>query len=253
MDITKSIQNFDERRDIVVPGDKEATLHYCVEHFIHLANEAINKKNTFSVALSGGSTPASIYRLLSQKENRDRVDWSKVLVFWSDERAVPPEDKESNYHMAMEAGLSRLPLDSNNIFRMKAESDIEENALEYEKLIQSHIPEGVFDLVMLGMGEDGHTASLFPQTHGLHSGNRLVVANYIPDKKCWRMTFTFKSINEASHSVIYVMGKNKAQMLEKALSGPYTPDIIPIQRVGTLQKKALWILDAEIVSDFLIY
>ena len=246
------IQNFDERRDIVIPGNKEATIRFSVEHFICLANEAIEKNNLFSVALSGGSTPASIYRLLSQPEHRDKVDWSKILIFWSDERAVPPDDKDSNYRMSMESGFDSIPLNSNQIFRMKAEANIEENALEYEKLIQSVIPGGIFDFVMLGMGEDGHTASLFPQTHGLHTGNRLVVANYIPEKNCWRMTLTFKCINAANHAVIYVLGKGKASMVEKALSEPYSPDSIPIQRVGTQEKKALWVLDSEAISDFLL-
>lgn len=248
----EAIKFYDERRDVAMPGDKAATIHFCVEHFIYLANENIANKNSFSVALSGGSTPAAIFKALAQKENRERVDWSKVLLFWSDERDVPPNDKDSNYHMAMEAGLSDLPIASNHIFRMKAESDIEENALAYEKQITENIPNGVFDLVMLGMGEDGHTASLFPQSHGLHSGNRLVVANYIQDKKCWRMTLTFKCINAANHIVIYAMGKSKAEMLEKALAGPYIPDIIPIQRVGTLRSKALWVLDSDIISDFLL-
>jgi 6-phosphogluconolactonase len=246
------IQFFDERRDIAIPGDKEATIQFSVEHFIKVANESIEKKGMFAVALSGGSTPAAIFRLLASEENREKIDWSKVFLFWSDERAVRPEDKDSNYHMAMEAGFSSLPIKAENVFRMEAEDKIEENALKYENTILEKIPEGKFDLVMLGMGEDGHTASLFPQTHGLHAGNRLVVANYVPEKKCWRMTFTYKCINAAHHIVIYALGKAKAHMLEKALSEPYIPDMIPIQKVGTAENKALWILDAEILSDFLL-
>jgi 6-phosphogluconolactonase len=251
MKIEDVIQSYDERRDIAIPGDRDATILFSVEHFIEIANRAIEKNGKFTVALSGGTTPAAIFRLLAKEENRNRVNWSKVLFFWSDERAVPPYDRENNYHMAMESGLTSLPIDPKQIFRMEAEEHIEENAMKYEHLIQEKVPNESFDLMMLGMGEDGHTASLFPQTHGLHSGNRLVVANYVPEKKCWRMSMTFKCINDARHIVIYAMGKGKAHMLEKALSGPYNPDIIPIQRVGTPAHKALWILDADIISDFL--
>jgi 6-phosphogluconolactonase len=245
-------QFYDERRDIAMPGDRVATIRFCVEHFISVANENISQKNSFVVALSGGSTPAAIFKSLSSNENRNKVDWSKVVLFWSDERAVPPSDKDSNYHMAMESGLNNLPLVTSRIFRMKAEENIEENALIYENQIREIIPTGFFDMVMLGMGEDGHTASLFPQTHGLHSGNRLVVANFIPNMNCWRMTLTFKCINQANNIVIYAMGNGKADILKKVLNGPYIPDNLPIQKVGSLKNKALWILDADIISDFLI-
>ena len=102
---------------------------------------------------------------------------------------------------------------------------------------------------MLGMGEDGHTASLFPKTHGLHSLNRLVVANFVPQKNTWRITFTFEYINSAKNTVIYVLGKNKAPMLKKVLTSPYQPDLLPIQRIGTPEHKALWIVDKEALGD----
>lgn len=230
------IEWFDERRDIVIPDN---IIQYCVEHFIALANQAIADHGYFAVALSGGSTPNAIYKALAANENRSRIDWGKVHLYWSDERAVPPDSPQSNYRAAMDAGLSTLPIPSGHIFRMKAEDHIEEHALEYEKLLPK------LDLVMLGMGEDGHTASLFPNTHGLHSGERLVVANFIPKMECWRMTFTFKCINAAKNIAIYVMGESKQEMLNLALAGPYTPDVIPIQRVGTLETKALWITNLK--------
>ena len=242
------IQSFDDRRDIAMPGDKEATINFSVEHFIQLANEAIADHQFFSVALSGGSTPNAIFSALANPENRKRIDWNKVHLYWSDERAVPPDHPDSNYRAAMQAGLDSLSIPPDHIFRMKAETLIEEHALEYENLILSNLSEAVFDLVMLGMGEDGHTASLFPQTHGLHSANRLVVANFVPVKQCWRMTLTFKSINSAQNIAIYVLGKSKSTMLEKALFGPYTPDQIPIQRVGTAKNKALWITDIHLTK-----
>lgn len=237
------IQNFDERRDIIVPGDEKATIQFCVQHFIDLAIQAIADRGLFFVALSGGSTPKQIYKELASEHYRKAIDWSKVVLFWSDERSVPPENSESNFHMAMEAGLKDLPLDPKNIHRMKAETEIEEHAKEYEQLLKAKIPSHQFDLVMLGMGEDGHTASLFPKTHALHAPNRKVVANYVPEKNTWRMTLTYECIHEARHSVIYVIGKSKAETVKKIFTAPYNPDLYPIQKIGIPKNRVLWVLD----------
>ena len=237
------LKAFDERRNIAVPGDTQATIKYCVQHFLELAQEAIQDHGYFAVALSGGSTPKAIYEQLKAPENRNKVDWSAFLLFWSDERAVPPDHPESNYRMAMEAAFNELPIPKENIFRMKAEENIEKNAKAYEALILEKIPLKTFDLVMLGVGEDGHTASLFPHTHGLHVEERLVIANFIPAKETWRMTLTFKCINSAFHTCIYALGKGKADIVAKVLNGPFDPDEYPSQRIGTQARKSLWILD----------
>jgi len=238
----KSIESYDERRDIATPGDKDATIQFCVDHFIQLARESIANHGYFSVALSGGSTPKAIFEALSQEKNRKAVDWTRILLFWSDERPVPPDHQESNYRMAMDSGFNKLPISPDHIFRMKAEENIEESALEYEKQIEHVLPNGIFDLVMLGMGDDGHTASLFPLTHALHSGERLVVANYIPKLSTWRMTLTYTCINRARHIVIYVIGKNKSEMLKRVFSDTFDPDHLPVQNIGTATNKALWII-----------
>ena len=242
---------FDERRDIIVPGDQAATISYATKHFIQCAQKAITDRGRFFVALSGGSTPKAMYQSLSSPKNRDMIDWSKVWLFWGDERAVPPNDPQSNYHMAMEAGFKQLPLKKEQIFRMEAEKDIEQNALVYEQLIRKNVPNEQFDLVMLGMGDDGHTASLFPMTHGLQVTNRLVIANYNPTLKVWRMSLTFDCINKALLSVFYVLGATKAETVSKVLNGEYEPDILPSQRIGTPEHKALWILDTEAAQKLL--
>lgn len=239
------VNDFDERRTIVIPGNYTETLQFCVDQFIEIANSSVKNHGYFAVALSGGSTPKAIYQALASSINRNKIDWTKVLLFWSDERSVPPDHEDSNYHMAMEAGFSSLPLKPENIFRMKAEENIEENALEYEKLIQTHIPHKIFDAVLLGMGEDGHMASLFPLTHGLRVQNRLVIANFIPQKDTWRMSLTYDCINSAHHILLYVLGKNKEKMVAQALLGPYDPDILPVQKVGTSTHRALWIMDSD--------
>lgn len=242
-------RSFDERRDILVIGDREKTFAFCAEHFIESANKAIDDHGEFYVALSGGSTPKGIFARLAAPENRKRIPWNKVKLFWSDERSVLPDHPDSNYHMAMDSGLGTLGIPKENIFRMVAEKDLESNAEAYEKLILAKVPSASFDLVMLGMGDDGHTASLFPHTHGLHAADKLVVANFVPSQNAWRMSLTFECINAAKHSVIYVMGKGKSQTLQAVLTGPYTPDDLPIQKVGTPEHRALWIVDSEAATD----
>lgn len=235
------IHSLDLRRDIAVPGDHGATISYCVEHWIRIANESIKSRGAFYVALSGGSTPKVIFQALAN--NQERVDWEKVYLFWSDERCVAPDNPESNYKMAMDNGLSRIPIPKSQIFRMKGEVHPEESALEYDEVIHKNIPNQVFDLVMLGMGDDGHTASLFPKTHGLHTLKRDAIANYIPQKDCWRLTLTFDSINKARNIVIYVLGESKAEMVKSILFGAENINLLPSQKIGTPSNHALWILD----------
>ncbi len=235
--------NFDERRDLIVPGDYTQTLAFCVEHFLSTAKDAIRKHGSFFVALSGGSTPKAIYERLVTSPHAQEIAWSKVFLFWSDERTVPPDNPESNYKMAMDSGFSKLPIPGSQIFRMHAESEIEKNALEYERCIQKTLKNRPFDLMMLGMGEDGHTASLFPHTRGLKEEKRLAIANEIPQKNCWRMTLTFPCINHSENIALYVLGAPKKQMVEKVLHSPNQFEELPVQKVGTKEHKALWILD----------
>ena len=240
----EKIASFDQRRNMVIPGDAEETVIFCVHQFLQIGKNAIDTQGFFSVALSGGSTPNAIYQELSKPQYAQAIDWTKVLCFWSDERSVPPQDPESNYFNSMQAGLGKLPLLSKNIFRMKAEENIEENSKDYESFIREKVPSLQFDLIMLGMGEDGHTASLFPCTHGLHTKDRLVIANYVPQKNTWRMSLTYECIHMAKTVCIYVIGANKSATVKKVLLSPYDPDNLPIQRIGTPNHKALWILDS---------
>lgn len=239
-----TIEIYDSKRNYIVPGDKDKAIDYAVNEWVSIAKNAINDHDYFAVALSGGSTPKAIYKKLADTK-KNALDWSKVLLFWSDERAVPPNHSDSNYKMAMESGFSRLPIPKDHIFRLKGEGDVELNAKEYEKLILTKIPSKKFDLMMLGMGDDGHTASLFPKTHGLHAENRLVIANFIPEKDIWRLTVTFECINQSDKIHVYVLGEDKAYMAKTVFSGPYKPDEYPVQAVGTERNPALFILDTD--------
>ena len=245
--ITKKWQNnmktLDDRRNVIVPGNKEKTIDFCVQHFIDTAQDCINDHGIFSVALSGGSTPKAIFEKLAQPQKASQVDWSRVLLFWGDERSVLPTDPDSNYRMAMDAGLESLPIPPKNIFRMHAEKHIENNAISYEALIKTKIPSGIFDLVTLGMGDDGHTASLFPLTKALECSNKLVTENFIPQKDTWRMTLTYPCINASKNICFYVLGENKKDMLKQVLQGPFDPKNLPSQAIGSESTKALWIMD----------
>ncbi len=231
------IKTFDKRRTIALPGDEEKTIQFAVDHWIKTAQKAIASKGSFFVALSGGSTPKKIFSHFTPS----MLDWSSVYLFWSDERSVLPTDPESNYKMALDSGLGKLPIPKAQIFRMHAEKDIEENALLYEKKIKEIVPNASFDLIMLGMGEDGHTASLFPETKALREKDRLVVANSVPSKQTTRMTFTFPLINKAQEIVIYVLGKGKQDALENIFTNPSSS--LPATQVGSVLHPALWIID----------
>jgi len=229
---------YDQRRHLFIGKSENETLDFAAEHWVNTARRSIQQKGQFSVALSGGSTPGAIYQRLTFIRD---LDWSKVLLFWSDERAVPPNHSDSNYGNAMNY-FSQLPIPQHQIFRMKAEEDIEKNAIAYEDTIRKRLGKHLFDLVMLGVGEDGHTASLFPQTKALDVDERLVVANEVPQKNTIRMTLTFPCINQSSHIAIYALGKSKQAIVPKVLKAPILSNY-PSSCIGTLQNPALWILD----------
>lgn len=237
---------FDDRRYIAIAKDKTIAIDFAADHWITIAKESIQRHGAFYVALSGGSTPAAIFKTLAT-QHLYSIDWTKVFLFWSDERSVPPSDKDSNFHMSMESGLKSLPILPEHIFRMHAEEG-PQAAETYEQQILITIPEATFDLIMLGMGEDGHTASLFPHTEALQESDRLVVMNYVPEKTTWRMTFTYPLINRARNIVIYVLGNGKEDMVEKIFTGPTLLTQYPIQNVGTPTHRATWIMDVAAAS-----
>lgn len=233
------LKSWDDRRDYIIAGNAQETIAFSVEHWIHSAERAIQQRGRFTVALSGGSTPKAIYEQLIKA----KLDWSKIWLFWSDERAVPPDHPESNYHMAM-TFFNQVPIPKAQIFRMVAEKDLEKNARSYEETIRSILDKHLFDLVMLGIGEDGHTASLFPHTKALHETHHLVTANEIPDKKTSRMTLTFPCINQSAHTAIYALGASKHIIVPKTLDAAIDSEF-PASRIGTPEHKALWILDTD--------
>lgn len=239
-------QSIGEKWLIKMPGSLKSSLTYAVERWIELAQKACDDHDFFAVALSGGSTPLAIYEKLTSDAYKGQIPWEKILLFWSDERSVPSHHKDSNYYLAMDAGgFGHMPIKKKNIFRMQAEKDIAKNALIYEGLIRDVLKKRPFDLIMLGMGEDGHTASLFPHSAALHTGNRLVIENHVALLDTWRMTMTFELINRSCHTDVYVFGARKSEIVKKVFSSHYFPDEFPVQRLGTHERPACFILDDE--------
>lgn len=225
---------------VIIPGNHNETITFATQHFIDTAQSAIAEKGAFYVALSGGSTPKEIYQKLASPPFRNCIDWTRVHLFWSDERTVPPSDPSSNYHMAMTSGLDTLPISPLHIHRMRAEEEIDKNAALYEKLLPA-----CFDLIMLGMGDDGHTASLFPGTKALQETTRLITPNFVEKLNTWRMTFTYPLINQAKQAVIYVLGVHKQERLRSIFKKTPEDPEFPIEKIGTTQRPALWIVDQD--------
>lgn len=235
-------------RELIVPGDYEATLHFAACHFLEMVNNSIENCGKFVVALSGGSTPNAIYSSLEKLGSK--TDWSKVHLFWGDERPVPPDHPDSNYSAAMNAGLKNLPIPDIQIHRMIAEKNIEKEATNYEAAIRRECRGNAsFDLVMLGVGEDGHIASLFPNTGGLQELSRWVIANEVPQKNTTRMTITYPCIRAAKAVVIYALGKSKQSIISQVLHSPSTSKW-PASQVGTNSHPALWIVDTDAIAQY---
>lgn len=218
--------------------------------FLNDAAEAIGQRGAFFVALAGGTTPKNAYALLAQEPRRSSVDWNHVFVYFGDERCVPPESPESNYKMASDAFLNAVPLADGHVHRMRGEDDPLQAARDYaELLIQTMGDLPRFDLVMLGMGPDGHTASLFPGTDPLADNDRLVRAPYVEKFSTYRITFTPRVINNARHVVIATEGLPKAPALYAVREGPYDPLVHPIQIVEPANGRLTWLVDRAAAAE----
>jgi 6-phosphogluconolactonase len=222
------------------------------ERFVKVASEAIAAKGRFSVALSGGSTPRPVYALLASEAYAKRVHWASVHVFWGDERCVPPDHPQSNYRMAREALLDAVPIPQKNIHRIRGEDEPDSAATAYERELKTFFgtghdgktPATGFDLVFLGMGGDGHTASLFPGSPAVRETVRWVLAQYVEAASMWRITLTPVIINAARNITFLVSGSDKAPRLREVLEGPEQPELLPAQAIKPVQGRLLWLVDA---------
>ncbi len=233
---------------IKIFDDAEQLNRFAAEKFVEIANRSISPiKRSFAVALAGGSTPKSLYRLLGSDEYKNKIDWTQVHFFFGDERNVAPDDAESNYRMANENLFEPLKIPETNILRWQTElKDAEMTAFEYDvSLGMFFCTTPKLDLILLGMGDDGHTASLFPFTTALNETERIAVVNRVEKLDTIRFTLTFPAINNARNVIFLVKGADKAETLRAVLQGEFQPEKYPSQNVKPTNGNLFWLVDRE--------
>src|SRR5882724_5205723 len=240
------------QRDIRILADAAAITRRAADEFLKASSEAVAKNGVFNVAFAGGSTPKALYSMLADDPAyRAKLAWDKMRVFFGDERHVPPDHSESNFRMASEALFSKGLLKPEQIARIKGEyPDTEKAALEYELVLRTyfHLKDGQyprFDLVLLGMGDEGHTLSLFPGTKALHPGGRIVVHNWVGKFFTERVTITAETANHANRVLFMITRADKAPALKAVLEGPYEPEQLPAQFIQPVSGNALWLIDRD--------
>lgn len=245
--------------NVSIYPDAEFLARAAADHFIEIAEQAVRERGLFSVAFSGGNTPLMLYHLLATEPFSERVDWSRTHIFWGDERCVPPDHADSNYFRASQALLERVPIPPENIHRIPAELPPDEAALAYEETLlrffepqagQSGENEGGFDLALLGMGDDGHTASLFPGTPAIEEQARWVMAQYVDKLAAWRITLTPALLNRSRRVIFLVAGPGKSYTLQRVVYGTYFPDRYPAQIVRPASGEVLWLVDEAAAALF---
>ena len=236
--------------DLVVVADQAALARKAAELFAETAVRAMARTGRFTVALSGGTTPKLLYSLLATEPHRSRLPWHQTHVFWGDERCVPPDHPDSNFGMARATLLDRVPILPEQLYRMQAErEDLDVATREYEAEIARTFevpPTGeppALDLILLGLGPDGHTASLFPHTKAVRETKRWVVRNYVPKLGANRLTLTAPILSRGATVLFLVAGTNKAPVLKEVLEGPSDPDRLPSQLIRPASGRLIWLVD----------
>ncbi len=238
--------------DVRLFNDGDGQNRAATNLIIKLATEAIHERGCFKVALSGGGTPAGLYRMLAKDPFRNKVDWQNSFVFWGDERCVPPDDPSSNYRQAMDVFLSQVPIPKENILRIKGELEPAEAAKAYTKSLKQFATPPLdwprFDLVLLGMGADGHTASLFPGSPVDVSTPTIAVTADYQGRPAQRVTLTPTVFNTAKHVIFLVSGVSKSAVLARVLNGDYNPMKLPAQRIRPTEGILTWFVDQAAAS-----
>jgi 6-phosphogluconolactonase len=238
-------------REIRILADGAAIAKRAAQEFVQAAGAAVSARGSFNVALAGGSTPKALYGLLvNDPALRSQVPWDKTHLFFGDERHVPPDHPDSNFRMASEAMISKSPLKREQVTRIKGEyPDADQAALEYEKALRDYFhlksedyPN--FDLLLVGMGNEGHTLSLFPGTKALHADGRIAVRNWVGKLDTDRITLTAPAASNSAEILFMVTGADKAPALKSVLEGPFEPEQLPAQSLQPKNGKLLWLVDA---------
>jgi 6-phosphogluconolactonase len=235
-----------ELNEVRIFDDVPALMRAAADEIALAARTAAGERGRFTWALAGGSTPRALYRLLASDPYRERMPWNAIHFFWGDERHVPPDHPDSNFRMAREAMLDAVPVPPENIHRVPSqEPDAQRAAAEYEAALRSFFALAAgefprFDLILLGLGKEGHTASLFPESEVLHERERLVAALWVEAQKKFRITLTPPVLNHARRAMFLVSGEEKAEALRAVLEGPREPERYPAQIV---EGNRLWMVD----------
>jgi len=237
-------------KKILVCKSQKELISSAADQFISLGRTAIDDRGQFTVALSGGNTPRPLYELLIGPKGNS-LDWTKVHFYWGDDRCVPPDHPDSNFNQANQMLLTPLSIEEENIHRVKTELPPDEAARIYQELIYSKFQNSTprFDLILLGMGSDGHTASLFPGSElvrgNLPEEDRLISANWVPKLDAFRITFTHHLINAAHNVLFMVSGRDKSKALKSVLEGPQNPTLYPSQLIVPDNGNLYWYVDQE--------
>lgn len=237
--------------NIKIQADKQALIHYAAERILRIASATLEVNDTFSMALCGGSTPYLVYELIATKF-ADVLDWKRVHIWWGDERCVPIDHAENNYHNTKKALFDKINIPEGNVHRIRGENDPHEAAKAYEREVREFFAddEQLFDLNLLGMGEDGHTASLFPKTDALKEDEKLFVAHHVTAKgDMWRITQTFPTIHKSGNIMFLVSGAGKADALKEVMQGTDNPTLYPAQTVArSNHPHIVWVIDKAAAS-----
>jgi 6-phosphogluconolactonase len=242
------------KRELVIDRDLEELSRRLAEEFVRLAESCVRDAGRFTVALSGGSTPKRFYALLAEPPYSERVPWPAVHFFWGDERCVPPDHSESNYGMARRLLLSKIPIPEANVHRMAGEKEPQIAAAEYENDLKAFFAVAPgqwprFDLMLMGIGEDGHTASLFPGSDVLENRENLVLATYVEKLKAWRLTLTLPVINHTANIWFVVAGASKAGVLSQILKADIVSPGIPASLVNPVDGRLTWFVTQDAAAD----
>lgn len=223
----------------------EALSVAAAEFIVDLANQSVQQNGRFTISLSGGSTPERLFRLFAESPYVEQMPWANTYFFWGDERCVPLDDPRNNAHQAIALLFSKINIPAENIFRIQTNLSPAEAAEQYEAAIQELFGDAPprFDLMLLGMGDNGHTASLFPNTTVLHEEVRMVKEIYVEEVSMYRVTMTAPLINLAHHIVFLATGANKAEMLKTVLQGAYEPELYPAQLIEPVDGTLIWMVD----------
>ncbi|MEK7165694.1 MAG: 6-phosphogluconolactonase [Patescibacteria group bacterium] len=239
--------------EIIILKNPSAVSETAAKRFLEIAKESISRKGSFLVALAGGKTPQALYLMLSQQPFASELNWKQVHLFWSDERFVPYEDAESNFGMTQKIFISCCQIPKSNVHPViTTDIEIEKSAQQYtneiNKLSGQHVPK--FDLILLGIGADGHTASIFPNSSEtvVPSNDLITIVKDSPKSPRIRLTFTYKLINQAQNVIFLVTGKDKSRALLQVIEGPIDHARLPAQGVNPLHGNLTWILDQEAAS-----